>query len=104
MNQLALPLGLVRNTDPMTSVRAASRAGEFKASHEARILSAIADVAERGATFKEIAAATGMDQVAVARRLSKLGERGLIYRKALPDGEDLGDYEQRGGCAVWFKR
>jgi CRP-like cAMP-binding protein len=99
--QLGLPFGLVRNTDPMTSVRAASRAQGFRASHEARIYSAISDAGTCGATFKEIAAVTGMDRVAVARRLAKMSESGLIYRKVL---SEEGEYEQRNGCAMWFRR
>lgn len=100
--QLAIDFNAgARRTDPMSSHRAAERAVSFKAKHEATIFAAISDAGERGATYKEIAHITKMEPVAVARRLSAMGERKLIERRSngRPD-----DYVARGGCAVWWRR
>ena len=98
------PNKLVRKTDPQTSKDAAVKAIEFKAKQEATIYSAIVMCATNGATAKEIASATHdtscpMTDVQVNRRLSAMGERGLIERRHA-DGKIV----QRGGCAVWWKR
>lgn len=84
---------LARRRDPVTSKKAAERAQSFKASHEAAIFGAIHEAGKHGATYTEIAARTRMEPVAVARRLSDMGRRGLIYRNG----------EKRGGRMVWCK-
>lgn len=95
---------LHRKRDPITSVKAAQKAMNFRAKHEATIYAAICDAGEHGATYREIAAATGMEPVAVGRRLSAMGKRGLICRRVVSAMDtDHGDYEQRDGCAVWRK-
>lgn len=90
MNQLALSLDppLARTRDPHTSKAAASRAREFAANHEARILGHMHG--RPAMHYREIAAATGMEPVAVARRLRGLERKGCIRR----DGE-------RGGMTCW---
>jgi hypothetical protein len=100
MNQLTMDFTLSRRTDPPTSKHAASKSGEFRAKHESKIFGAICDAAERGATYKEIAQTTGMEPVAVARRLSSMESRKLITRKANEFGDPLAT---RSGCAVWWK-
>ena len=97
-----LPLGLVRNSDPDTSVRSAFKSSAFRASHEAKIFSAIADAGARGATYREIAAITGMEPVAVARRLRGMEKRGLICRRIVQAMDtEHGDLEQRDSMCVW---
>lgn len=86
MNQLALPLA--RRTDPDTSRRAADRAFGFQARQEAKIYAALRS---GPMTAKEIAAATGLDYVAVSRRDKGMERKGLI--RMGPD--------ERGGCRIW---
>lgn len=102
MNQLAMNFDAprARRSDPATSHDAAERARAFTAKHEATIFGAISDAGDTGATYKEIAKATGMEPVAVARRLSAMGARGLIERSAK---SDCSGFEARYGCAVWWK-
>ena len=90
---------LSRRSDPETSHAAAEKSADFRAKHEARIFGAIFDAGEKGATYKEIAAATGMEPVAVARRLKGMERRGLIERSALTD---CSGFESRDGCACWW--
>ena len=97
MTQLDLPLA--RRSDPVTSHDAARGTISFKARHEARIYSAIYHAGEYGATYRQVADATGMEPVAVARRLAGMERRGLIKRSA----NSIGGYEQRGGMAIWRK-
>ena len=60
---------LARGSDPDTSVIAAMRSGEFRARHIAKIYAALRD---HGCMNKdEIAAVTGMDHIAVARRMKE---------------------------------
>src|SRR5262245_12779592 len=102
MTQLSLfaaPVARARKRDPETSKAAARKADGFVASHEGKIFGAIHDAGARGATYKEIAAATRLEPVAVARRLGEMGERGLIERREVAPRK----YESRGGCAVWWK-
>lgn len=101
MSQLALSFSapLSRRSDPETSHAAAEKSADFRAKHEARIFGAIFDAGEKGATYREIAAATGMEPVAVARRLKGMERRGLIERSALTD---CSGFESRDGCAVWY--
>ncbi len=93
MNQLALftePQRLARRRDPVTSHKAAENTPAFRAKHEATIYAALS--CGRGLTYREIAAATGMEPVAVGRRLKGMESRGLIRR----DGE-------REGMTVWWR-
>lgn len=100
MQQLAF--ALARRTDPATSHRAAERTTKFRAKHEAAIFAAIADAGSHGATMHEIAEATGLEPVQVGRRLCAMGRRGVIERRIVPAFDaEIGDYEQRGGCAIW---
>lgn len=98
--QLAIDFPLARTRDPVTSHKAAERAQGFKAKHEATIFGAICEAGDKGLTYKEIAAATGMEPVAVARRLSGMESRRLITRHCNEFKEPA---EVRGGCAVWWK-
>ena len=90
MNQLALSLDppLARTRDPATSHAAASRARQFVSSHEARILGHMHG--REPLTYREIAAVTGMEPVAVARRLKGLERKGCIVRAG-----------ERGGMMCW---
>jgi predicted ArsR family transcriptional regulator len=83
-----------RATDPATSHAAAARAGQFAGQHHAVILG---DLVTRGpGTIHELAARTGLDHVAVARRMGELGKRGVIERtgttRPSPSGRE---------CDVW---
>lgn len=84
---------IVRRGDPSTSHKAAQRALNFKAKHEAAIFAAIAEAGSQGATAKEISRATGLTDVQANRRLSAMGERGLIRRNGM----------ERNGCKAWVK-
>ena len=65
-----------RRSDPATSRAAASQARALAADHHARILAALRD---RGAAGKsEIAERTGLDGVAVARRMAEMQRAGLV--------------------------
>jgi len=99
LNLFDRPL-LARRRDPVTSKQAAQRALNFVCSHEATIFGAICDAGEKGATYREIARATGMEPVAVARRLKAMEVRGLIERSAL---SDCSGFEARDGCAIWWR-
>ena len=92
---------LARRTDPVTSVKAAERTSQFKAKHEATIYAAICEAGPEGATYREIAQMTGMEPVAVARRLSAMEGRMLITRNC---NEFKDPAKVRDGCAVWFRR
>lgn len=78
---------LARHSDPSTSHVAAAQAELFRASHEAKIYDVLSR--EIGMTYRKIADATGMEPVAVARRLKAMEERNLIYRYAEQDGMTL---------------
>lgn len=93
---------LARRGDVHTSRDAAQNVTAFGQSHEGKVFDAIRQAGERGATYREVASATGMEPVAVARRLSGMAERGLIKRREIEPGEKP-IYETRGGCAVWRK-
>jgi len=92
-----LPRGVVpvlaRNSDPDTSKEAAERATSFAAKHEAKIFEALHQAGFLGLSAKEIASQTGLTDVQVNRRLSSMGERGLIKRNGA----------KREGCCVWVK-
>lgn len=80
---------LTRRADPATSKAAAVRAGQFKGKHAATIFGWIWDHSD-GQTYREIAIGTGLEPVAVARRMKELQERAGVYA----DGE-------RDGMQVW---
>lgn len=98
------PPRLHRKRDPQTSVKAAQRVEEFRKRHEAEIYAAICDAGSRGATYREIAAVTGMEPVAVGRRLSAMGKRHLIERRLKRDSTKPDDWQERDRCAVWWKK
>lgn len=88
---LVLPLRpLARRKDPATSHRAAARAERFAGGHHRLILTALA---QGPATFKELAARTGLEMHAVARRLPEL--RDCVPPRVRATGEE------RNGCTVW---
>lgn len=93
-----------RNTDPCSSHKAAERTAEFRGKHEAAIFNAICESGPLGVNFKEIAQMTGMEPVAVARRLSAMGERKLIERRVIEGAARPDDFQTRNGCALWWKR
>ena len=70
-----------RRSDPQTSKDAAASAGDLASTHRSQVLGALAVHGAMGKT--RIAAVTGIGDVAVARRLSELGEAGL----ATPTGQ-----------------
>ena len=74
--QAAFDFTLVRRHDPATSKQAARQAQAFAAGHCRQILDALL---EHGAQTKdELAAHTGLDSVAVARRMAQLRESLLV--------------------------
>jgi predicted ArsR family transcriptional regulator len=83
---------LARSTDPSTSHSAAESAVRFVVDHEARILAALS----RPMTCYEIAAATTLDHVAVARRMRKL----VDDAKVRDSGETRAGPNGRA-CTVW---
>ena len=102
MSQFSLPFStppLYRISDPATSRTAADKAASFLAKHEERILGALRDAGKKGMTYREIAAATGLEPVAVARRLKGMERRGLITRSAL---YDCSGFSSRNGMAIWW--
>ena len=81
MNQLALefnPLTLARRGDPETSKAAAAGARELRNDHLAKIGRAL-DAGDK--TKDEIASATGLDHIRVARRM-KEGEDARMWRRS----------------------
>lgn len=63
---------LSRLNDPITSKLAADMAEQFAGSHEQKIRQAL--ITYGPSTKDEIAAVTGLDHVAVARRLSEMSD------------------------------
>lgn len=85
------PRVLARREDPATSQAAAAEAvySGLLSAHEAKILAALACFGGAGATKDELAQATGLDSVAVARRMARLRDEGLVESagfRALPSG------------------
>lgn len=76
---------LSRRTDPQTSKAAAERATEFKGKHAAAIFAWLCDHPE-GCTYREIAHGTGLEPVAVGRRLKELQETAGVYADGERDG------------------
>ena len=93
--QLAIDFSCAaRRDDPMTSVEAADRVKEFAHRHHAVILESLAT--QGPGTIYDIAERTGIDHVAVARRMSELEE----LRVAECTGEKLPGPTGRN-CRVW---
>ena len=96
-----------RRTDPATSHAAADRTHKFAANHEAICFGVIADMGARGATAKDVAAYSRLDDVQANRRLSAMGARGLIARIQIgwKDGKrgPVPVFVERYGCAVWWR-
>lgn len=82
-----------RITDPHTSHEAAAKV-DFAKDHQARILSALAK--RNGQTIYELGAGTGLDHVAVARRMGELESDGLV----ITDGQRLSPRGRK--CRVWW--
>lgn len=95
MSQLALDFDKrARRTDPETSKEAAARAVEFAHAHHAKIVGSL--MTQGNGTIYEIAGRTGLDHVAVARRMKELEELQAVKRtedrRAGPTGRT---------CTVW---
>lgn len=79
MNQLAIDFApLSRRGDPITSHKAAERAGVFKSRHIAKIWGALKDIGPM--VPKSIADVTGLDYHAVQRRGAEMERKKLITR------------------------
>lgn len=90
MNQLAFDYTrLARSTDPDTSQAAAIRSREFSGKHASAIYCWLADHPS-GGTKDEISKGTGIDAIAVARRIAELRETAGVYdsgeRRKTPTG------------------
>ena len=102
--QLALQFQpLSRRSDPVTSRDAAEHSDTFRAKHESKIFGALVDAGDKGMTYREIAAATGLEPVAVGRRLKGMERRGVIERATLRDCDGFASgFEARDGMAIWW--
>lgn len=76
-----------RKRDPETSHAAAAKAATFAVSHRNRIMAALTEPS----TPRELSERSGIDYVAVQRRMVELQRLGL----AVPTDE------RRDGCRVW---
>lgn len=74
--QAAFDFTLARRTDPETSKRAARQAQAFAGGHCLQILQALAQHGPQ--TKDELAGHTGLDSVAVARRMAQLRDDLLV--------------------------
>lgn len=83
-----------RSTDPSTSHAAARSAIQFIHDHHAKILASL-EVDGPG-TIHEIAARTGINHVAVARRMKELETQFLAFRNGATRPSPLGRQ-----CKVW---
>lgn len=68
----------VRRTDPSTSKAAARKAEGLAASHQRAILGCLEAFHPTSLTYRDIAKWTGLEPVAVNRRLKELHDAGLI--------------------------
>lgn len=82
------PSPRARNTDPDTSHHAAAKASGFALNHRNRIMGVLGSH-----TPKEIAALSGIDYVAVQRRMKELQELDLAHPT---EGK-------RDGCRIWMR-
>ncbi|MCC7011075.1 MAG: winged helix-turn-helix domain-containing protein [Planctomycetes bacterium] len=94
MHQRTLDFARARATDPSTSHVAGRRASEFAADHHRRILETLRRIGP--ATIHEIAAASNLDHVAVARRMPELEREGLASASG---GERKGPSGRP--CRIW---
>lgn len=78
-----MPRARVR--DPETSKQAATKAATFVCSHEAKIFAHLREHPE-GSTYRQIAAGTGLEPVAVGRRLKGLRVTAGVYANGERDG------------------
>ena len=90
---------LARRGDIHTSHDAAAKVDTFKAGHEAKIYEAICN-APLGYTYRQIARDTGLEPVAVARRLVSMERRKLITRRR---DELTGEYRAQDNMALWYR-
>ena len=77
---------LARKTDPETSKLAAKAAGSLVINHQRLIIDALSEESAKenmGLTSDEIAIATGLTLVQIARRTSDLEASGIIYKTGL---------------------
>ena len=77
---------LARKTDPETSKLAAKAAGSLVINHQRLIINAISEESAKdnmGMTSDDIAIATGLTLVQIARRTSDLEASGIIYKTGL---------------------
>lgn len=96
MRQLTLDEIRARSSDPVTSHEAGSRASEFAAAHHRKILDALS---VGPATIYELETRTGLDHVAIARRLSELERADL----ATVNGQERKGPTGRA-CRVWVRK
>lgn len=89
------PAPLARRLDPETSHKAAQRAMSFKSHHEAAIVNFL-KAAGGSAICETIAVGTGLDEVAVCRRMASLMRAG----KVKPDG--TGPNRRGNQCTKWL--
>lgn len=99
--QGAFDFTLARRTDPETSKRAARQAQAFAGGHCLQILQALAEHGPQ--TKDELAAHTGLDSVAVARRMAQLRDDLLVRdsgsTRATATGRQATVWELREGVA-----
>lgn len=96
---LPLPPPRARRSDPATSHIAAARVREFASGHFSAILAALT---APGATIYELAARTGIDHVAIARRMSELEKLGRVRVQRDPQGREVTRPGRSGRpCRVW---
>jgi predicted ArsR family transcriptional regulator len=93
MNQMQIEFH-ARSSDPSTSHEAAATVGRFARDHYRRILAAISPYS--GSTIYQIAAQSGLDHVAAARRLPELEKAGKVFA----EGERPGPTGRN--CRVWW--
>lgn len=101
MNQLCLvlPMPRARRRDPHTSKIAALRATEFAEHHVDVIRAALK---QGPATIYELAERTGLDHVAIARRMVEMQVTGMARVRRKADGSPETRQGKSGRpCRVW---
>jgi len=78
MNDLFDPKTLARSKDPETSHISAKMAGGILKGDQAKIMNFPDGIHPMSATYKDIAGGTGLEPVAVNRRLNELKKQGRI--------------------------
>lgn len=97
---LFAPQRLARRDDPQTSHRAAAAVEDFGAGHDAKILAALR-TAPHGLIKDEISARTGLSDIQVARRLSSMEERRLVFRRTTQEDFETRVNARGRKCCVW---